>query len=43
MTPLRAFLLSFAAGVTVLFTGHGVISWALEAPVETRAGLGASA
>lgn len=43
MTPLRAFLLSFAAGLTVLFTGHGVISWALAAPVEIGAKSGVSA
>ena len=34
MTPLRAFLLSFVAGLAVLFTGHGAISWALAAPIE---------
>ena len=34
MTPMRAFLLSFVAGLAVLFTGHGVISWAIAAPVE---------
>ena len=43
MTPVRAFLLSFVAGLSVLFTGHGVISWALTAPVEVRANADGSA
>ena len=43
MTPLRAFLLSFVAGLAVLFTGHGAISWALAAPVESPAASGRSA
>ena len=32
MHPLRAFLLSFAAGLAVLFAGHGVASVAFSAP-----------
>ena len=43
MTPLRAFLLSFVAGLTVLFTGHGAISWAIAAPVDTPPASGRSA
>ena len=43
MTPMRAFLLSFVAGLTVLFTGHGVISWALAAPVEAGTNVDRSA
>ena len=43
MTPMRAFLLSFVAGLTVLFTGHGVISWALAAPVEVGTAVDRSA
>lgn len=32
MHPLRAFLLSFAAGLAVLFAGHGLVSVALAGP-----------
>ena len=32
MHPLRAFLLSFAAGLAILFAGHGFISVAFAGP-----------
>ena len=36
MHPVRAFLFSFAAGLAVLFAGHGFVSVAFaEAPSET--------
>ena len=43
MTPMRAFLLSFVAGLAVLFSGHGMISWALAAPVEAGTNVDRSA
>ena len=36
MHPFRAFLLSFAAGLAVLFGGHGAVSFAFpSSPADT--------
>lgn len=32
MRPVRAFLLSFTAGLAILFSGHGVVSFAFAEP-----------
>jgi len=32
MRPVRAFLLSFTAGLAILFSGHGLVSVALAEP-----------
>jgi len=34
MHPFRAFLLSFAGGLALLFAGHGVASFAFAAPAS---------
>jgi hypothetical protein len=36
MHPFRAFLLSFAAGLAVLFAGHGAISVVFAEPPSDR-------
>lgn len=39
MHPLRAFLLSMAAGLAVLFSGHGVAS-SMQSTPDARVGAG---
>ncbi|MEA3013391.1 MAG: hypothetical protein QOD42_1936 [Sphingomonadales bacterium] len=39
MHPLRAFLLSMAAGLAVLFSGHGVAS-SMQSSPDARLGAG---
>ena len=36
MHPLRAFLLSFAAGLAVLFSGHGLVDLMVADPPSNR-------